>query len=195
MSKDEKKPAEDFSELLAQVQGGSGEAFATLVEKYTPLLESETARYRTSFDEDDFDDISQGALIAFYRAALAYHIGSDVTFGLFAKICGVNGIADVLRFVRKKSADVDIADVKDKDVPHDVVDTEELVVSRAQYSHFLGSVRHILTELEMKVLRLYLLGNTYAEIAAAIGKSEKSVDNALRRIKEKIKKNFSGQPL
>ena len=87
----------EVAKLLARVKKGSSDAFAKLSERYKPLLESEVARYISSLGDADLDDLRQGALVALYHAALSYREDHGVTFGLYAKICIVNGIADALR--------------------------------------------------------------------------------------------------
>ena len=51
---------------------------------------------------------------------------------------------------------------------------------------------NLLSDYELKVLSLYLKGHSYSEIATMLHKSEKSVDNALTRVKAKLSRNLSG---
>ena len=65
---------------------------------------------------------------------------------------------------------------------------EEAVVERASYQQTYAKVRRQLSPMEKEVLALYLEGKDYTEIARILGKSDKSIDNALQRIKAKIRK-------
>ena len=65
---------------------------------------------------------------------------------------------------------------------------EEAVVERASYQQTYAKVRRQLSPMEKEVLALYLEGKDYTEIARILGKSDKSIDNALQRIKSKIRK-------
>lgn len=94
---------EETAALITRIQEGSSGAFVRLSELYAPLLESEVARYTHSFSSADLEDLQAGSSVSLYRAALAYNPEKGVTFGLFAKICIVNGIADTLRYVGKRA--------------------------------------------------------------------------------------------
>lgn len=68
------------------------------------------------------------------------------------------------------------------------IDPEELAIDREAELHILHGLKAELTELELSVLRLYISGKSYAQIAENIGRSTKTVDNALTRIKKKVSK-------
>ena len=190
MGKSKTVQIDDVANLLARVRKGSGDAFAELSEKYKPLLESEVSRYISSLGEADLDDLRQGALVALYHAALSYRADNGVTFGLYAKICIVNGIADALRFLGKKMADVSMDMLTEDDFLGSDENPQELVLDKEGFAIALGKIRDVLSDFEYRIFELYLGGYSYAEIAKKIEKSEKSVDNALRRVKEKLKRIF-----
>ncbi len=187
MSKGERLQSEDVLELLTHIQNGSSGAFVKLAEKYAPLLDSEVARYVGSLGSADIDDLRQGALVSLYRAALAYRADGGVTFGLYAKICIVNGIADTLRYIGKKPTDLSISDV-DEELFGGECDPEDLMLDKEQFAALRNRIRHTLSPLELEIFELNLGGYSYAEIAEKTIKSAKSVDNALRRVKDKLKK-------
>ena len=187
MSKDKKWQSDDVLELLAHIQKGSSGAFVKLAEKYAPLLDSEVARYVGSISAADLEDLRQGALVSLYRAALAYRADEGVTFGLFAKICIVNGIADTLRYIGKKPANISISDISEDELG-DEYGPEELMLDKEQFAALRRKISGILSPMELEIFELYLGGYSYAEIAEKSGKSAKSVDNALRRVKDKLKK-------
>ena len=180
----------EVAKLLARVKKGSSDAFAKLSERYKPLLESEVARYISSLGDADLDDLRQGALVALYHAALSYREDHGVTFGLYAKICIVNGIADALRFLGKKTADVSMDTLTDDDLSGGDENPQDLILDKEGFAIALGKVRAVLSDLEYRIFELYLGGYSYAEISKQIGRPEKSVDNALRRVKEKLKRIF-----
>ena len=177
-------------ELLRAVQCGSSGAFVKLSEMYEPLLHSEVSRYEDSLGSADLDDLRQGALVSLYRAALSYRFDKGVTFGLYAKVCIVNGIADTLRYIGKKIADVSIDLVGDEELASGENDLESLMVDKERFEGMYKLVTDVLSDLEREIFAMYLDGYSYAEIASALGKTQKSVDNALRRVKEKLKKLF-----
>ncbi|MBQ8835895.1 MAG: sigma-70 family RNA polymerase sigma factor [Clostridia bacterium] len=188
MSKGEKWQSDDVGELLALIQSGSSGAFVQLADKYAPLLESEVTRYIGSLGIADVEDLRQGALVSLYRAALAYRADVGVTFGLFAKVCIVNGIADTLRYIGKKNVDVSMDDLSEDELHDGEYDPEDLVLDKEQLSSLRRRISHALSAMELDTLDMYLSGYSYAEIAEKSGRTVKSVDNALRRVKEKLKK-------
>jgi RNA polymerase sporulation-specific sigma factor len=63
-----------------------------------------------------------------------------------------------------------------------------VVIGDEDYRLMLQKISVCLSEYELKVLMLHLGGKTYTEIAKQMGKEDKSIDNALQRIKKKIEK-------
>jgi len=183
---------EETAALITRIQEGSSGAFVRLSELYAPLLESEVARYTHSFSSADLEDLRQGALVSLYRAALAYNPEKGVTFGLFAKICIVNGIADTLRYVGKKSGTLNIEDIAEEEqfAESSSLNPQSLFLDKESMRELSRRIQSVLSELEYTIFELYIGGYSYFEIAARVGKSEKSVDNALCRIKIKLKKLF-----
>lgn len=68
------------------------------------------------------------------------------------------------------------------------VNPEDIIVERESYSELLRRMEEELTELEKQVLVRFLDGLSYTDIADELGKSVKSVDNAIQRVKKKVKK-------
>ncbi len=188
MKQGKTQQSEDTAELLAHIQSGSSGAFVKLADRYAPLLESEVVRYAESLGSADLEDLRQGALVSLYRAALAYHPDRGVTFGLYAKICIVNGIVDTLRYIGKKAVDVSIDTLGEDEQPEGGENPQSLMLDKEQASDLRRRIRFALSELEYRIFDLYLDGYSYAEIAERIEKTPKSVDNALRRVKDKLKK-------
>ena len=105
------------SELILMVREGHDEAFSELVHRYLPMLEKVTG----SFVGVDLrkDEAFCEASVAFYKAAMTYDISrSEVTFGLYARICVKRRMLDLLR---RASVGVGIVDI-------DLMDYTERVV-------------------------------------------------------------------
>ncbi len=71
-------------------------------------------------------------------------------------------------------------------VHHKQMTPEELIIGKEEFRELLGVLHGHLSGFEAKVLQLYLNGLSYAEIAAEIQKSPKSVDNAVQRVRRKV---------
>lgn len=182
--------SEESVELLRAIQNGSSGAFVKLSELYEPLLHKEVARYAGHLGEADLEDLRQGALISLYRAALAYQPDRGVTFGLYAKICVVNGVADTLRYLEKRTADVSVEMLTEAEMPASDENPLSATLDKLRSDELRSRIRFVLTELECRIFDLYLDGYSYAEIARRVGKTPKSVDNALRRVKGKLQRIF-----
>ena len=191
MSRGKDEICGEVDRLLPLIRRGSRAAFLRLSELYAPLLDSEVARYAGSLSEADLEDLRQGASVSLYRAALAYRADRGVTFGLFAKICIVNGIADSLRYIGKKGGTLSIDDLEESEQPDDgVPNPQSLLLDKERVYETRRQIRSALSDLEYEIFEMYISGFSYAEIASRIGKTQKSVDNALCRIKKKLRQNL-----
>lgn len=191
MSRGKDEICSEVERLLPLIRRGSNAAFLRLSELYAPLLDSEVARYAGSLSEADLEDLRQGASVSLYRAALAYRADRGVTFGLFAKICIVNGIADSLRYIGKKGGTLSIDELEESEQPDDgEPNPQSLLLDKELARETRRQIRSALSDLEYEIFEMYISGFSYAEIASRIGKSQKSVDNALCRIKKKLRQNL-----
>lgn len=64
---------------------------------------------------------------------------------------------------------------------------EQLVIEKEVWEDFKQRLNGRLSKMENEVLALYLDGNNYIQIAQLMKKSPKSIDNALQRIRQKVK--------
>lgn len=183
-------PAEDIGKLLGLVRAGDGDAFVRLAKVYAPLIDGEVARYHSSLSPADLEDLRQSALFSLYNAAVHYREDRGVTFGLFAKICVINGAADALRQIGKRTAAYPVEDLSDADRLAGTETPQARIFAREDRAELDARLRGVLSPLEHRILVLYLDGYSYREIAGATGKSTKAVDNAMCRIKEKLRKYF-----
>ena len=182
----------DLMALIGEVKKGSDSAFSTLCDKYKPLmvssanklLQDDTVRKYT-----DFDDLMQEASIALYKAALRYDTAqSKVTFGLYAGICIRNRLISIRRKLLSKarSENPSVAFGKGKKARRPRAN-RDVSVRSVDPGKLSEAARSVLSDFEKQVFALYVEQYSYREIAAALGKSEKAIDNALYRIKRKLK--------
>ena len=191
MNRRENAESSEVDRLLPLIRRGSNAAFLRLSELYAPLLEREVSRYASSLSAADLDDLRQSASVSLYRAALAFRGDRGVTFGLFAKICIVNGIADSLRYIHGKDKTLSMDDIAESEQPEDGEPSpQSLLLDKEQAWETRKQIKASLSPLEYEIFEMYISGFSYAEIASRIGKSQKSVDNALCRIKKKLRQNL-----
>lgn len=170
-------------ELVACAKGGADAAVSALFTQYQPLLLSMASRYLQLADGAvEQEDLLQEANIAFLQAIRTYDdTQTGVTFGLYAKICIRNRLVSKLRSLPAR-VPPSVAQVGHTNDPAD------RLIDREQYADLLERIACLLSKREMDVFRLYLLGKSYTEISKSLGITEKSVDNALFRMKAKLKK-------
>lgn len=180
-----KESEEDIAVLLDRVRLGDETAVKELLDMYKPLISANVIEYSSLLEEDD---IRQLCSIGVYEAAIAYskeRCDGNVTFGLFAKICVRNRLTSELRRIKPTHDSVD-----EDPVDNDDASPEALFIRKEEYAVAMKSAQRRLTAYERQVLRYYLSGDSYAEISDKIGKSVKSVDNALKRIREKFRESL-----
>lgn len=171
--------------IIVQLQSGDKSAFNLLQEQYAGLLIASVSQSIADLPGAEFEDLMQEATLALYRAAMRYDVSqTDVTFGLFAKICIRNRLVSIARRYNKQKY---IARSL-KEIP--LTSTQKKVARRAVFRDFEDSASELLSKFELSVYELYLDGCSIEEIAEKLGKSSKSIDNAIYRMKRKIKLRF-----
>ena len=166
----------EISSLIMLIRAGNSIAFSELVSRYSPML----TKVVSGFDipRSRYDEAISEAHVALYRAASSFDISNgNVTFGLYARVCVYNKICD---FVGKElRADSRLSELDDVMVQSAV---ESSLVNREDLARYLLIARGILSDYEYDVFRLYLKGYSTREIAVALDKTAKSVDNAKHRM-------------
>lgn len=175
--------------MLEKIRQGEQKEFDNLYQIYKPLINSKVSEFSQSLEADEIEQI---ASIALYDAAMSYNpekVDNKVTFGLYADICIRNRLISELR--RLKTRELFNGDVSplEKESDSGAISPEEFFLRKEDMLSRLRKAKALLTPYESKVFFHYLSGESYEEIAEALGKSKKSVDNALRRIRNKFKYN------
>lgn len=173
-------------ELVGLINAGKYIYLEALSERYMPVI-IKIARKNSGLG-CDVDDLIQEGIIALYSAVSAYKQGS-ASFHTFAVLCITRGIATALKASRRKRHIPDrlICPI-DETVVEDVSQSpEKIIIDRESFKAFTDNIRVSLSGLEYAVLKEFLAGNSYSDIAAHLSISEKSVANALHRIRTKLK--------
>ena len=191
---------DDLSSLLKLVKQGDESSFAILCEEYRNLTENAVRRFLPSFGEVEnaksdlygADDLRQYAAIALYKAAVSYDeegSGKKVSFGLYAKICINNAMISQLRKYRSELRRRDAAKQADRAerAGKHSSDPFHQLTSREGADVLLEKIRESLSRYEKEIFEFYIDGKSVGEIAERLGKDNKSVSNALYRMKVKVK--------
>lgn len=191
---------DEYHVVLAAQRGDVG-AFEYLMRKYRYLVLSRASDY--FLHGADREDLIQEGMIGLYRAIKGYK--KEYPFRAFAGLCVQRQIyAAIRRNSRQKhralnnavslnaplwdDPDCTLLDVMPN---RNAADPEELIIAAEEASAVARKIREKMTQLELQVLVLFCGGRSYQEIASALGKNNKSVDNALQRAKRKLKKVIS----
>lgn len=210
MEIDLKKLSEE--EIILIAQNRNDEAMTYLMEKYKGLVRQ---KVRTLFlIGGDKDDLVQEGMIGLYKAICDYSPEKDASFRTFADLCISRQVYTAIKISNRMKnqplnsyisiyspaysdenvlADGDF--MIDNEIRTEQLNPEEIIIDRENVSRIEKNLFAYLSEMETKVLELYLDGMTYQEIAVYMDKSPKSIDNALQRIKNKLQKQIESQKL
>jgi len=143
----------------------------------------------------DSEDLVQEGMVGLLDAVRRYDPGQGAPFRSYAQLCIRNRIYNAIKsasrlkhtplndYVPFESPQFDESQTQVLDT---VRDPEELIIARERLSEIQDSSSKLLSKLEHKVLTLYLDGLSCHEIAGVLGRSPKSVDNAVQRIRRKL---------
>lgn len=184
---------DDIRALIVAVRNGDQVAFSALLCQYKPLIDASVARF--SSDESFalyHEDLKQEASLVFYNSILAYDLEqNEVEFGLFAKICIHNALVSVLRSLKKRTEEP-IAQIPESLLTvQDFEDPSSRMLERERLKSLYAVIRNNLSDFEYEVWQLYMSGRSAKEIAKRIDTDEKSVSNAIYRIRKKLRSLLS----
>ena len=188
-------------ELVVLAQQSDDRALDYLLSKYFVYVRNKSLSYYIV--GADRDDIIQEGMIGLFKAVRDFSSERGVSFKTFADVCVTRQIITAVKNAsRQKHAPLNFyvslnKSVSDEDEDSTLSDIlgqandsnpEEILIKK-ENANILGSeMSRLLSQFELLVLTLYLQGNSYQDIGKLIGKTPKSVDNALQRIKKKFEK-------
>ena len=183
--------------LIERLRAGESAIADYLMEKYKGLVRKKA---RAMFlIGGDTDDLIQEGMIGLFKAVRDYQPDRESSFQFFANICIDRQIYTAIKSSNRQKHQplntyVSLSDGEaeenfgDSCVEHD--NPESILIDRENVAALENEMKKSLSPLENRVLQLYLDGNGYMDIARILGKTPKSIDNALQRIRGKIKSYF-----
>lgn len=169
--------------LVELFRQGNSEAFDELVQRYKGTIGFLASRY--SAQGYDHNDFVQEGLLGLLAACKTYDGSSG--FGTYLSVVTERRFISVIRRLNSKKSVPGNALVQLDGLEDKLLDTamtpEQLLIQKEQQA----TLRTLLSDREIKVLTLYEAGHSYSEIGKKLGISEKSVDNALQRVRRKVK--------
>ncbi len=186
-------------ELSALARQGSRDAEEILVKRYTRLVRQLSRPYYLA--GGDSDDLIQEGMIGLMCGVREYDDGKPASFRTFAEICIRNRLYSAVRAAAR-----DKHTPLNQSVPLEIPffdgqsscfgamageNPEDLIIGRERVQDALSDVRKQLSDFEAKILGYYLDGLTIREMAKAVLRSPKSVDNAVQRIRRKAARQLN----
>lgn len=186
-------PDASVRELVLLAQGGSREAHLALTARYRPLLESSVARFGASeMTEQERRDLREEAERIFLGAISSFDTDQDaVDFGLYAKICLRNGLVSEWRHLRALRRVVSVPMEEELSPDLTVPDPARELEEEERFSKLCRTVREQLSDYENKVWWQYVTGVSVSDIAEDLGRDERSVHNAIYRIRKKLREKLT----
>lgn len=192
MSNQPQLPEEALLALLKAAREGDQSASEQLLAQYAPLIDSMAVGFcREGLSAQDREDLRQEATLGFYQALKKYNPDKEASFGYFAKVCIHNRLVSHLRSLKHVGH---VVSLDEEPLPTDrefSSDPAQILVEQEKYSALCKQVCELLSEYENRVWWLYLAGRTAKDVALLLGSDEKSVQNAIYRIRKKLR---SGLP-
>ena len=190
------------NDIINLAQNKQDSAMEYLLEKYKPLVRQKTRKL--FLIDGDKDDLIQEGMIGLFKAVRDYQAGKDAAFRTFADLCISRQLYSAIKksnrlknqplnsYISIYSDEFNDADelAGDRTVissgSDNIANPEAIVIDRESAVDMQNQMFDKLSKMEREVLKRYLDGMTYQEIAADMKKSPKSIDNALQRIKGKF---------
>lgn len=188
-------------EVVDMVRDGDSEALEYLIFKYRNFVRAKARSY--FLIGADREDIIQEGMIGLFKAIRDYKEDKLTSFKAFAELCITRQMITAIKTATRQkhiplnsyvSLDKPIYDEDSDRTLLDIIggtkvtDPEELIINREEYVDIEFKMGEILSDLEKKVLMLYLDGRSYQEIAVDLDRHVKSIDNALQRVKRKLER-------
>lgn len=185
-------------ELITFIRNGNQDATEYLLKKYSPLVKKSI---RTMYlIGADTEDLSQEGMIGLFKAIQNYQSDNSASFYTFAKLCIDRQIYTAIKASNRRKhsplnsyisfysrTNEDDAELIDNLEAGNDSNPEHVILDKESTSRLETLLEERLSKLEKEVLHYYLEGKPYSDIAVLLNKPVKSIDNAVQRIREKVK--------
>lgn len=187
--------------LIALAKQGNPDAYDRLVRRYYGFVRLKASSYFLA--GGDADDLIQEGLVGLYKAIRDYRTDRESSFRNFAELCITRQIITAVKTATRNkhtplnqyvsfsaspaSAQGDGDPTLDEVIPGPTVhDPVNQVISSEELRALVACLSTVLSDLESRVLSLYLDGHSYEAVGDKLGCDTKTVDNALQRVKRKV---------
>lgn len=192
-------------ELIDRLRSGEEAIMDYICDKYKNLVRSK-AKSMFILGGDNEDLIQEG-MIGLFKAVRDYDCGRDASFRTFADLCISRQMYTAVQASNRQkhfplnnyisldsshgeNADREAYGLSGEFADRSQLNPEELFLDKERVAYLENAIENELSVFEKQVLDLYLTGMSYMEIARVLGRDGKSTDNALQRLKSKIRKRL-----
>ncbi len=202
------QPQVDDGYLIALAKQGHADAYDRIVRRYYGFVRLKASSYFLA--GGDSDDLIQEGLVGLYKAVRDYRTDRESSFRNFAELCITRQIITAVKTATRnkhsplnqyvsfssspagmpEEAEATLDEVLPGSPVHDPVNQ---VISSEELRALVACISTALSELESRVLALYLDGHSYEEVAKRLGCDCKTVDNALQRVKRKVGQHLAAR--
>lgn len=171
--------------LISMIRSGSTTAVTELVTRYLPLIRYKAAGYRLPGMEPD--DVVQEGLLGLLKAISLYQADKS-SFSTYVSICVASSLATAAKSaLSPKSMPLrNYAPLSEGEICT-AADPAQSIISAEQLNGLRQRINTLLSPLEQQTLNLYLTGHSYLEISSFLSTTSKAVDNALQRVRRKLR--------
>ena len=190
-------------QLIRNLRDGDKKIMDYIMEKYKNVVRKEAKAMYLIGGEND--DLIQEGMIGLFKAVRDYDCGRDASFYTFADLCISRQMYTAVQaskrlkhsplnsYVSLYERSSEGTDNEEKNLIEALaartqMSPEELFLDKERVEDLERAIETELSSFEKQVLDLYLTGMSYTQIAKVLGRDEKSTDNALQRLKSKIRK-------
>lgn len=182
--------------IVKMAQEGSSTAYEFLIQKYREMAKLKAHKYY--INGGDNDDVMQEGMIGIFKAVRDFDPEAGSSFSSFAELCVDRQIQTAITGANREKhrplnesvslSGEEATEGEKITLPASKGDEpERLALLKESIDALFGEAKEKLSPMEQSVFRGIMQGKSYTEIAAELGKSPKSIDNATQRIKKKIK--------
>lgn len=173
-------------ELLKKARGGNQDAIDTLLSMYKHLVVSISRKYYLM--GGDKEDLIQEGMIGLFKAIISFDMNKNDNFTAYAVRVVEREMIDAIRRANTGSQQFlsESILIESDDELSDSASPEDDFISQECTDELSKEIYEHLSAFEQEVMEYYLKGYNYVDIAKLMGKTPKSIDNALGRIKKKL---------
>ena len=170
---------------LLKLAATDDEAYSELISRHLPSIRRLAAIYKTS--PADRDDLVSEGILGLMNAINTYSPEKGASFGTYAGVCANNRIINALKKQQRiRGREGSFEEIR----AETTLNPEKIVLDREVLREVFSEIETNLSDLEREVFGLYLAGVSYEETAKLLGIDYKSVDNALARVRRKLRRKF-----